>query len=90
MTEASVIVRNYPGIHAHPAGLFVKRASKFRSSIAVVSGDLTVNGKSIMGVLMLAAETGAKLVIRAEGPDEEEAVQALVELIESRFGEAQG
>jgi phosphocarrier protein len=90
VTEASVVVRNYPGIHAHPAGLFVKRASRFRSEIAVVSGDLTVNGKSIMGVLMLAAETGAQLVIRANGPDEKEAVASLVDLIESRFGEVQG
>ncbi|MEZ4655234.1 MAG: HPr family phosphocarrier protein [Candidatus Eisenbacteria bacterium] len=87
MTEGTVVVRNYPGIHAHPAGLFVKRASEFTAEIFVRHGDLNVNGKSILGVLMLAAETGAQLTITADGPDEADAVRALVELVESRFGE---
>lgn len=88
MTQSEVEVKNYPGIHAHPAGLFVKRASQFQSEILVTKGDMSVNGKSIMGVLMLAAETGSRLLIRAEGPDEKEAVDSLVELVDSRFGEA--
>jgi phosphocarrier protein len=87
VVEGTVVVRNYPGIHAHPAGLFVKRASEFESEIFVRHGELNVNGKSILGVLMLAAETGAQLTICADGPDEAEAVRALIELIESRFGE---
>lgn len=87
MTEREVTVRNYPGIHAHPAVLFVKKAAGFRSDVFVQNGSLTVNGKSIMGVLMLAAEIGTRLVIRAEGPDEAEAVNALVELVDSKFGE---
>ncbi len=87
MVEETVVVRNYPGIHAYPAGVFVKKASEFRSDIFVRHGDLNVNGKSILGVLMLAAETGAQLTISAEGPDEADAVRALIHLIESRFGE---
>jgi phosphocarrier protein HPr len=87
LTERQVTVRNYPGIHAHPAVLFVKKASSFRSEVSVGNGNLWINGKSIMGVLMLAAETGTTLTIRAEGPDEREAVDALVQLVDSRFAE---
>jgi phosphocarrier protein HPr len=85
LTEKQVTVRNYPGIHAHPAVLFVKKAATFRSEVTVGNGSLWINGKSIMGVLMLAAETGTNLSIRAEGPDEREAVDALVQLVESKF-----
>jgi phosphocarrier protein HPr len=81
------MVRNYPGIHAHPAVLFVKRASLFKSDVSVSNGSVTVNGKSIMGVLMLAAETGSMLTIRATGTDEREAVSALVQLVDSKFEE---
>ncbi len=87
MTERIVIVRNQPGIHARPAAQFVKKAGEFRSEVFVSHGDLTVNGKSIMGVMMLAAEEGAKLRISATGPDEEAAVEALVHLISTKFGE---
>ncbi len=88
MTAEQVTVRNYPGIHAHPAVLFVKRASLFKSEVSVSNGAVTVNGKSIMGVLMLAAETGVVLTIQAQGPDEREAVAALVQLVDSKFEEA--
>jgi phosphocarrier protein len=87
VTERNVVVRNQPGIHARPAALFVKKAGEFRSEVFVTLGDLTVNGKSIMGVMMLAAEAGAELKIAASGPDEEAAVEALTHLIDSRFGE---
>ena len=87
VVERSVIVRNQPGIHARPAALFVRKAAEFRSEVMVALGELEVNGKSIMGVMMLAAEAGAELRISARGPDAEEAVEALVRLIESRFGE---
>jgi phosphocarrier protein len=86
--EQHVRVRNQPGIHARPAALFVKKAAEFRAEIFVTHGDLTVNGKSIMGVMMLAAETGAELKITADGPDESAAVEALVGLVHSGFGEA--
>lgn len=86
LVQRTAIVRNQPGIHARPAALFVKKAGEFESEIFVALGDLEVNGKSIMGVMMLAAEAGAELRISATGPDEKRAVEALVELIDTRFG----
>lgn len=82
-----MIVRNHPGIHARPAALFVKKAGEFESEVFVSLGELSVNGKSIMGVMMLAAEAGAELTITAKGPDEQRAVEALVDLVASKFGE---
>ncbi len=88
MVEAQVTVRNVPGIHARPAAQLVQRASLFKSEVFVATGELTVNAKSIMGVMMLAAETGTVLTIRAEGPDEQEAVDALVAMIDAQFEES--
>jgi phosphocarrier protein HPr len=88
-TEVERIVRipNKYGLHARPAAEFVKRAGKFRSAIWVKKDDVEVNGKSIMGVMMLAAEHGSDITIRASGEDAEQAVQALAELVENGFGE---
>jgi phosphocarrier protein HPr len=83
--EARVVVRNALGIHVRPAGLLVNLASVYRSNVFIGTSSLMVNAKSIMGVLMLAAETGAELTIRAEGPDEREAVEGLAALIDSCF-----
>ncbi len=88
MYEAQVTVRNIPGIHARPAAQLVQKASLFKSEIFFATQELTVNGKSIMGVMMLAAETGTVLTIRAQGPDEQQAVEALVALVEAKFQEA--
>ena len=85
MHEARVVVRNALGIHVRPAGLLSQEASRFRSDVFIGTDQLMVNAKSIMGVLMLAAETGAELTIRAEGPDEREAVETLRGLIDSCF-----
>lgn len=82
-----VAVRNRNGLHARPAAAFVKLASRFRSEILVRRDDLEVNGKSIMGVLMLAAEPGAVLTVRAVGEDAPRAVEALVELLAGDEGE---
>ncbi len=82
-----VAIRNRNGLHARPAAAFVKLASRFRSEILVSRDDLEVNGKSIMGVLMLAAEPGAVLTIRAVGEDAERAVDALVRLVAEDEGE---
>ncbi|MBX6331286.1 MAG: HPr family phosphocarrier protein [Gemmatimonadaceae bacterium] len=87
MTERSVRIVNKNGLHARPAAELVKTASRFQSDITMVRDDLEVNGKSIMGVMMLAAECGAELLVRAEGPDAEQAVTAIVELVSSKFGE---
>ncbi len=88
MTERSVTIVNKLGIHARPAAEIVKLASRFRSDITLVRDDLEVNGKSIMGVIMLAAERGATVVLRAEGEDSDAALDALSALVADRFGES--
>jgi len=88
MIERCVQIVNRNGLHARPAAEIVKAAAKFRSDIVIQRDDLEVNGKSIMGVMMLAAEMGATLTLRADGPDAEEAVDALASLIANKFGES--
>lgn len=88
MIERTVTIANRNGLHARPAAEIVKMAAKFKSDILLVRDDLEVNGKSIMGVMMLAAEYGSSLLLRASGPDETEALGAIAELIESKFGES--
>lgn len=85
--ERSVRVPNRLGLHARPAAEFVKLSSRFKSSISVGKDDLEVNGKSIMGVMMLAAEYGSRLRILAVGHDADDAVAALADLVASGFGE---
>jgi phosphocarrier protein len=85
--ERTVRIVNVNGLHARPAAEVVKLASRYKSDITMVRDDLEVNAKSIMGVMMLAAEFGAELTVRASGPDAEEAVAALAELIANKFGE---
>jgi phosphocarrier protein HPr len=87
MVERQVRVVNRLGLHARPAAEIVKTAAKFKSEITIIRDDLEVNGKSIMGVMMLAAEYGATITLRADGPDEEQAVDSLAELIASKFRE---
>jgi phosphocarrier protein HPr len=87
MAERSVKIVNKNGLHARPAAEIVKTASKFTSDIIIVRDELEVNGKSIMGVMMLAAECGAEVTLRATGPDESAAVEAIAKLITSKFGE---
>ena len=87
MAERNVTIVNKHGLHARPAAEIVKAAAKFTSDIVIVRDDLEVNGKSIMGVMMLAAECGATLTLRATGPDESAAVDAIASLITSKFGE---
>jgi phosphocarrier protein HPr len=88
MLERVVTIQNRNGLHARPAAEIVKTAAKFKADITLIRDDLEVNGKSIMGVMMLAAEFGSQLVLRADGADEEAALAALGTLIESKFGEA--
>ncbi len=88
MAERSVQIVNKHGLHARPAAEMVKAASRFTSDITISREDLEVNGKSIMGVMMLAAEFGASIVVRATGPDAEAALDALTALVASRFGES--
>lgn len=86
MAEIELLIRNQLGLHARACALFVKTASRFQSEVLVTRDGLQVNGKSIMGVMMLAAESGASIVVRAEGPDEGEVIEALKELVDSKFG----
>ena len=85
--ERSVRIENRNGVHARPAAEIVKLAARFKSDITIVRDDLEVNGKSIMGVMMLAAEFGSTVTLRAAGPDSEAAVEQLAALISSKFGE---
>jgi phosphocarrier protein HPr len=87
MAERLVTIANKNGLHARPAAEIVKTATKFASDIVIVRDDLEVNGKSIMGVLMLAAECGSTIMLRASGPDEAAAVDAIATLITNKFGE---
>lgn len=85
--QRAVVIENKYGLHARPAAELVKAAQRFSSDIWVRKDELEVNGKSIMGIMMLAAERGSEIVIRATGPDAEEAVSALCDLVSGRFGE---
>ncbi|MDD5438937.1 MAG: HPr family phosphocarrier protein [Candidatus Omnitrophica bacterium] len=77
IVERKIIIKNKAGLHARPAALFVQIANKYDSVITVIKGKEKVNGKSIMGILMLAAGRGSQISIMAEGHDAEEAVQEL-------------
>ena len=87
MIERETRVPNQLGLHARPAAQFVKLASSFQSEIELCKDGLVVNGKSIMGVMMLAAECGSSLLVRATGPDEAQALDALSALVAGGFGE---
>ena len=87
MVERTVQILNKNGLHARPAAEVVKIAAKFKSEITLARDDLEVNGKSIMGVMMLAAECGSSILIRAEGNDEQAAIDALSAVIADGFGE---
>jgi phosphocarrier protein len=84
-----IVIRNRLGLHARAAAQFVKTAGRFRAEITVEVGRQKVNGKSIMGLLMLAAAHGTTLMLRATGQDGTAALEALSALVEARFGEAE-
>lgn len=87
MTERTVTIVNPLGLHARPAAQLVRLASSFAAHVELEREGLTVNAKSIMGVMMLAAERGAGLVVRADGNDEEAAVAAVADLVGRGFDE---
>jgi phosphocarrier protein HPr len=88
MIERQATIVNQDGLHARPAAQIVRLASTFNSEIELRKEGMGVNGKSIMGVMMLAAECGSEITICAKGPDAEGAVEALARLVASGFGEA--
>jgi phosphocarrier protein HPr len=77
LLQRTVVLTNKHGLHARPAAEFVRLASRFESDVRLTKGDLTVDGKSIMGVMMLAAECGSTLVLTVVGKDERESMEAL-------------
>ena len=85
--EKEITIINRLGLHARPAAMFVRIASKHRCDIWVAKEGEEISGKSIMGLMMLAAGQGSKLRIRAEGPEAAEAIKEIEELIQSRFNE---
>ena len=86
MSEVQLLIRNQLGLHARACALFVKAASRFKSEITVERDGESVNGKSIMGVMMLAAEEGSTITVKAVGPDADQATAALQELVDGKFG----
>ncbi|MBI4365065.1 MAG: HPr family phosphocarrier protein [Candidatus Latescibacteria bacterium] len=87
MLEQTVTIQNRLGLHARACSVFVKEAAKYASHVSIIRDGLEVNGKSILGVMMLAAEMGAQIILRADGKDEEEALEALVRIVNDKFGE---
>ncbi|MFC3908758.1 HPr family phosphocarrier protein [Legionella dresdenensis] len=87
MIKTKLLIINTLGLHARASAKFVSTASRFQSNIDVTKGSQTVNGKSIMGVMMLAATKGTELTLQIEGPDETEMEKAITDLINNRFGE---
>lgn len=88
MIEREATIVNQEGLHARPAARIVRLASTFDSDIEISKDGFGVNGKSIMGVMMLAAEFGSSITIKADGPDAQQAVDALAQLVADGFGEA--
>ena len=87
MLRAEAVIVNKLGLHARPSAKIAQLATKYRSEVWMSKGTRRINAKSIMGVMMLAAAKGSTLVVEADGPDEQEAVGALCELITHGFGE---
>jgi phosphocarrier protein len=87
VVEADVKITNRLGIHARPATLLVKAAQKFKSRITLLKDDMEVDGKSIMDIMILAAEPDTTITIRADGEDEDEALGALKKIVEDKFYE---
>jgi len=87
MIKKTTKIINKLGLHARPSALLVSTAAKFTSEVHFTKNGLRVNGKSIMGVMMLAAEQGAEIIVEADGADEESAVDALIGVIATGFSE---
>lgn len=87
MIEKTVTIVNKAGMHTRPASNIVKIASKYRSDFFIIKNNYSINGKSIIGVMTLAAEQGSKLILRFEGEDEQKAAAEVVKFFEDGFGE---
>lgn len=81
MIEKEIVIKNDSGLHARPAALFVQIANKYDSEISVKKGKRVVNGKSIMGIMMLAAAKGSRIIVKADGDDADRAIEELEKLL---------
>lgn len=88
MVERELTIVNRAGIHARPAAAIVKTAGRYKSNLTFVKDTMTVNGKSIMGIITLGAPYGSKILMRTEGPDEQQLSDAIAALFANRFEEA--
>jgi len=88
MIEQEVTIKNRAGMHTRPAATLVKLAAKYKSEFTIFKDGVDINGKSIIGVMTLAAEQGSKLMLQFEGPDESDALAAVVDLFNRGFDEA--
>ena len=87
MIERQVTIKNRAGLHTRPAATLVKTAARFQSEFFIIKDAFEINGKSIIGVMTLAAEQGATILLRFDGPDEEQAAAAVIDLFERGFDE---
>lgn len=87
MIEKNITITNRAGLHTRPAATLVKTAARFKAEFYIQKDDFEINGKSIIGVMTIAAEQGSTLKLRFDGPDEEEAATAITELFERGFDE---
>ncbi len=87
VVDCVVVLKNRHGLHARPINKFVNIANRFTSTVTVTKDEVEVDGKSVLGMMLLAAHQGHRLTIRAEGEDAEQLVRELEELVDSRFGE---
>jgi phosphocarrier protein len=87
MIEREVTIRNRAGLHTRPAAAIVKTAARFAAEFTICKDEMEINGKSIIGVMTLAAEQGSTLELRFDGPDEENAANAVADLFERGFDE---
>jgi len=89
MITENIEIKNKLGLHARPAAMFVQVANKYQSDVGVIKDGVEVNGKSVMGMMMLAAHQGSVLKITVNGPDEEKLLSELKNLFEKKFDEEQ-
>ena len=89
MIERNITIKNRAGLHTRPAATLVKTAAKFKAEFTIIKDSFQINGKSIIGVMTLAAEQGSTLLLRFEGEDEKDAMMAIVDLFDRAFDEPQ-
>ena len=89
LVQKEITILNRLGLHARPAAQFVKLAAKYKADVFLIRNGMRINAKSIMGVMMLAASRGTEIQLLVDGPDEKDAMAAICDLINDRFGESE-